>query len=112
MAQFKLSIEKREKLSYIFLIILFLTLLVGLFKLQIVEHTQLAKQSENNRIRVESIIPRRGIVTDRNGQIIIDNRPSYTVSVVPVEIVKGKTIENLSELIALDTSLIEIKGRY
>lgn len=111
MIQFKLSIEKREKLSYIFIILLFLTLLIGLIKLQIVEHTQLAEQSENNRIRVESIIPRRGVVTDRNGKIIIDNRPSYTVSVVPAEIVKGKTIENLSELIALDTTLIRKRIR-
>ncbi|HDL01660.1 MAG TPA: penicillin-binding protein 2 [candidate division Zixibacteria bacterium] len=111
MAQFKLSIDKREKLSYIFLVFLFIILLIGLFRLQIIEHTDLAKQSENNRIRVESIIPRRGIVTDRNGQIIIDNRPSYTVSVVPVEIVKGKTIENLSELIALDTAQIRKRIR-
>ncbi len=111
MAQFKLSIDKREKLSYIFLIFLFFILFIGLFRLQIVEHADLAKQSENNRIRVESIIPRRGIVTDRNGKIIIDNRPSYTVSVVPVEIVKGKTIENLSELIALDTAQIRKRIR-
>lgn len=111
MAQFKLSIDKREKLSYIFLVFLFIILLIGLFRLQIIEHADLAKQSENNRIRVESIIPRRGIVTDRNGKIIIDNRPSYTVSVVPVEIVKGKTIENLSELIALDTAQIRKRIR-
>ncbi len=111
MSQFKLSIDNREKLSYIFIVLIFLTLIIGLFKLQILEHAGLAKQSENNRIRVESIIPRRGIVTDRNGQIIIDNRPSYTVSVVPAEIVKGKTIENLSELIALDTNLIRKRIR-
>ncbi len=111
MDQFKLSIDKREKLSYIFLVLLFITLLFGLVKLQIVEHTVLAKQSENNRIRVVSIIPRRGIVSDRNGQVIIDNRPSYTVSVVPSEIVKGKTIENLSELISLDTTQIRKRIR-
>ncbi len=106
MVQFKLSIEKREKLSYLFFVLLFFVLFSGLFKLQIINHATLAKQSENNRIRVVSILPRRGIVTDRNGQIIIDNRPSYTVSVVPAEIVKGKTIENLSELISLDTTQI------
>ena len=107
MSQFKLSLEKREKLSYLFLILLFLFILLGLFNLQILQHNTLAEQSENNRIRVESIIPRRGIVVDRNNQVIIDNRPSYTVSVVPAEIVKGKTIENLSVLIGLDTEQIE-----
>ncbi|NOY89047.1 MAG: penicillin-binding protein 2 [FCB group bacterium] len=109
MSRFKSSLETREKLSYLIISIIFLVLLMGLMRLQIVDHADLLAQSENNRIRVEPIIPRRGIVTDRAGKIIINNRPSYTVSVVPAEEVPHKTLPKLAQLLNLDT--LQIKKR-
>ncbi|MFZ5980011.1 MAG: penicillin-binding protein 2 [Candidatus Zixiibacteriota bacterium] len=86
-----------------------LVLVLGLFKLQLINHSELVEQSENNRIRVVPITPRRGAVYDREGRVIIDNRPSYTVSVVPTEEVKYKTLSNLAGVIGLDT--LEIRKR-
>ncbi|KAA3635156.1 MAG: penicillin-binding protein 2 [Calditrichaeota bacterium] len=106
MERFKLSLEYREKVGYLLVIVMLVVLSLGLFKLQIFQYRDLSEQSEKNRIRVEPILPRRGIVTDRFGKIIIDNRPSYTVSIIPSEIVDGKTIENLAELINLDSTQI------
>ncbi|HKK19876.1 MAG TPA: penicillin-binding protein 2, partial [candidate division Zixibacteria bacterium] len=104
MDRYRLSLSGRVHVSYALVAIVFFFLLFGLIKLQIVQHTDLAEQSENNRIRVEPIVPRRGVVYDREGRIIIDNRPSYTLSVVPAEIIPGKTIENLSNLLGLDST--------
>jgi penicillin-binding protein 2 len=87
----------------------FLLLVGGLVKLQLIDHHALREQSENNRIRVVPIPTRRGDVYDREGRVIVDNRPSYTVSVVPAEEVEGKTLPNLSALIDLDT--LEIRKR-
>ena len=84
-------------------------LLFGLVKLQIVQHAELARQSESNQLRVEPLIPRRGLVLDRDNRRIIDNRPSYTVSVVPAEEVRGVTIPNLAELLGLDT--VQVRKR-
>jgi penicillin-binding protein 2 len=106
MDRYRLSLSGRVHVSYALVAIVFFFLLFGLIKLQIVQHTDLAEQSENNRIRVEPIVPRRGVVYDREGRIIIDNRPSYTLSVVPAEIIPGKTIENLSALLGLDSTQI------
>jgi penicillin-binding protein 2 len=50
-------------------------------------------------------------VYDREGRIIIDSRPSYTVSVVPAEEVKNKTVPNLASLIGLDTSQVRKRIR-
>lgn len=86
-------------------------LLGGLVKLQLIDHAELAERSENNRIRVQPIIPRRGVVYDREGRVIIDNRPSYTVSVVPAEEVSGVTLPNLADLIGLDTTQIRKRIR-
>ena len=109
MERFKLSLSGRERVSYAIILLIFLVLLFGLIKLQIVEHRDLAIQSENNRIRVVPIIPRRGLVTDREGRIVIDNRPSYTLSVVPAEEAREITLPNLAELLKLDT--LEIRNR-
>lgn len=103
MERFKLSLKRREKLSYSVVIAALLFLFFGLVKLQVIEHTELVTKSEKNRIRVELIVPRRGVVYDREGRVIMDNRPSYTVSVVPAEEVQGKTLPNLARLLNVDT---------
>jgi len=104
-----LTIDQREKVALLVVTLVFAFLLGGLFKLQIINHATLAAQSENNRLRVIPLTPKRGIVFDREMRRIIDSRPSYTVSVVPTEMVKGTTISNLSELLELDT--LQIRKR-
>jgi len=86
-----------------------LVLVGGLVKLQLIDHQELEEQSRNNRIRVVPIPPRRGNVYDRDGRVIIDNRPSYTVSVVPAEEIPGVTLANLARVINLDT--LQIRKR-
>jgi len=63
-------------------------LLIGLFYHQIILHNDYEVQSESNRIRVQPIIPKRGVIYDRHYEIIADNMLSFTVSVVPFEVKK------------------------
>lgn len=89
---------------------LFLLLLIGkMFYLQSFRHKQLYQQSENNRIRVQPVTPKRGMVFDRERRSLIDNRASYTLSVVPAEAARAPTIANLSGL--LDIEVNEISRR-
>jgi penicillin-binding protein 2 len=103
MERYTLSLAGRERIGLILLCLTFLFLGGGLVKLQLIDHTELAAQSEENRIRVVPITPRRGRVYDRDNRVIIDNRPSYTVSVVASEEVKDQTLPQLAALIGLDT---------
>jgi len=109
MERYTLSLAGRERISLILICLTFLFLGGGLVKLQLIDHSELAAQSEENRIRVVPIIPRRGRVYDRENRVIIDNRPSYTVSVVASEEIKDQTLPRLSELIGLDT--LQIRKR-
>jgi penicillin-binding protein 2 len=109
MKRYGIPLEKREKISLTVVFILFLVIAGGLAKLQILQHPELAKQSEKNRIRVVPTVPQRGLVTDREGRTIIDNRPSYTVAVVPAEASANISLPNLSVLLGLDTT--EIRKR-
>jgi penicillin-binding protein 2 len=57
-------------------------LLARLFYLQIIKGTEYRRLSENNSIRLQRIEPFRGIVFDRNGKMLVDNRPSYDISII------------------------------
>src|SRR5262249_55044283 len=59
--------------------------LIGLrlWFLQVMQGTEMRTLSENNRIRLVRVPGARGVVYDRNGEILIDNRPSFDVVFVP-----------------------------
>lgn len=104
MENFKTSAESREKIAFGLIGFIFLFLLTGLVKLQIIDYGELSEQSETNHIRLKTVIPRRGVVTDKFNRVIIDNRPSYTISIIPSEIEKGVTIPNIALMLDMDST--------
>lgn len=60
----------------------FSILLVRLYYLQGFSGEQLRRYSEANRLKQETIFPRRGIIYDREGRVIVDNRASFDVVVI------------------------------
>lgn len=73
----------------------FALLFLRLFYLQIIQGAELRQLSENNCIRLQNIEYSRGMVFDRNGILLVDNRPSFNLSMVlsnakPVEATIGK----------------------
>ena len=109
MERLKLSMAGRERASIVAVVLIFLFLFAGLLRLQVFQYGLLAEQSENNRIRVIPVVPRRGTLYDREGRVMVDTRASYTVSVIPSEEVHNLTVPNLGGLIQLDTT--EIRKR-
>jgi penicillin-binding protein 2 len=101
--------ESRARASLAVMFFALLVLISGLFYHQIIRYRYFHEQSENNRIRIRPIIPKRGVIYDRNMKMIADNRLSYTVSIIPCEQVKGATIPRLSALLGVDTSEIKEK---
>jgi penicillin-binding protein 2 len=58
-------------------------LVVRLGYLQIVKGSEYKKKSENNSVRFRQIRPLRGLIMDRNGFVLVDNRPSFDVLYIP-----------------------------
>jgi penicillin-binding protein 2 len=78
----------------------FVVLFIRLIYLQVIRGEEFNRLSLNNSIRLQSIDPPRGLLYDRNGNILADNRPSFDVNIIlrdaePVE----HTIEKLSRYI-------------
>jgi len=57
-------------------------LLLRYYDLQIKDHQRYATLSDENRVHVRAVAPTRGLIFDRNGVILAENRPSYTLSIV------------------------------
>ncbi len=60
----------------------FFLLLMRLWYLQIISYDELQARSVRNRTRVLSLAPSRGPIYDRQGQLLVDNRPAFQISVM------------------------------
>ena len=90
--------------------LMFAILFWRLVQLQIVQGEQLLKVSEGNRIRAVEIHPVRGKIYDRHGKLLVDNRPSFSVFVVPWEMRRNpKTASFLVRSLQLDSLTIKEK---
>jgi len=88
----------------------FSILLVRLFFLQVIKGEEFGRLSENNSIRLQNIDPSRGMIFDRGGKLLVDNRPSFDVSIIlkdarPVK----ETIKKLSRYIKLPADELRAK---
>ncbi len=85
-------------------------LVFRLWVLQMVNGPNYRIQSENNRIHLQDIPPFRGMIYDRDGGLLVDNRPSYNLYVIPEDIQdKQQLLDSFQDLIGLEPEGIEKK---
>ena len=70
----------------------FVVLLGQLWYLQALEGGRLQEMSDKNRIRIRPVAAPRGILFDRNGLPLVDNRPAFTLSFIPREMEDRDTV--------------------
>ena len=88
------------------IIVLGLLITIGrMFQLQIIEHEEYAPLSRQNSIRMDIVNPARGLIFDRNGKIIVENQPIYSITITPSKFDR-KNIPLLSELLQIEEELI------
>src|SRR5882672_6284376 len=83
-----LPIEDRRRLTVRLsvlqytIIVLFSVLVVAFWVLQVVQHAKYEEMAENNHQRTLALRAPRGIVFDRNLHALVENRQSYSISIV------------------------------
>src|SRR6188472_3754451 len=82
MAEDRRGVTTRLTVLHYAFIGLFLTLALAFWVMQVVEHAKFEEMAENNHQRTLALRAPRGIVFDRNGQVLVENRHSYSVSIV------------------------------
>lgn len=63
--------------------ILMVVLISRQFKLQVLDYQKYQTQSENNRISIQSVAPVRGLIYDRDGKLLAQNRSIFTLEITP-----------------------------
>jgi penicillin-binding protein 2 len=84
----------------------FLGLLIGYWRLQIGQHRQYLQQAERNRIRNLPIIAPRGRILDREGRVLADNFPAFSVLLLresPATLTPAR-LEGVARGLQLDTA--------
>ena len=100
--------KTRARWTMSVVIVLFAILFVGVFRLQITDSERYRIQSKKNTMQVLPIEAGRGLIRDRNGVVLVDNRPSYTISVLPQRLrrntelaIRGQVVNRLSQVAGL-----------
>jgi penicillin-binding protein 2 len=94
---------QRRTLAVLILVILLMSgLIARMYQLQIVEHEIYTTLSDKNRVQVQSVPPPRGLIYDRNHVLLAENRPVFSVTLVP------ERVDGMKDTLAQLGSLLDI----
>jgi penicillin-binding protein 2 len=96
--------RERGRLARWLALLVIVGLGVQFFRVQVLKHSTYTLQSEGNRIRRLPIPAARGTIYDRNGQVVAENVPGYSIAVLPLSLDSLRVV--LTEL----TPILELSG--
>lgn len=94
----------RAVISTICVLLLLVILLLRLADLQLLKHERFITMSTDNRVRIEPIPPTRGLIYDRNGVLLAQNLPTYSLEITPEQ------VEDLDQTISQLGGILEISA--
>ena len=97
-----LIFNQRVLVAAVIMFLLLTLLLIRLAYLQITNQEHYSTLSENNRVSIRPIPPSRGLIFDRNGILLAQNLPSFTLEIIPEHVEDlNKTLNDLAQLISI-----------
>lgn len=93
---------RRTFIAFIGVLALLLLLFSNIFDLEITSYEKYQTRSNGNRIKVLPVEPNRGLIYDRNGVLLAENKPVYSLEVIPEDVDDlKKTITEVSQLLEI-----------
>jgi penicillin-binding protein 2 len=102
----EIGATSRKRVLTIFIVSAFVFLLLRLYQLQLLYHTEFGKKSDENSVRTIIKEPVRGYIFDRNGRLVVDVGPAYSITVTPAAF-DTSTLTFLSSLLQMEPSVIQ-----
>jgi len=91
---------RRTFIIFMGVLVLILILFNNIYSLQINSFEKYQTRSNSNRIKLLPVAPNRGLIYDRNGVILADNKPVYSLAVIPEQTENlQKSIDEISTLL-------------
>jgi len=89
-------------------LVLLSILLARYFSLQVLEYQTYRTESDRNRVQLQSLPPKRGLIFDRHGKLLAENRPSFVLSLVLERVPDlDQTLQDLQALVGISASDLE-----
>src|SRR5918993_4847849 len=114
MAEFTAPIEDRSSLTIRLVVlqvgcaVVFAVLAFSFWYFQVVQHEKFKELAENNHQRTIALRAPRGVMLDRNGEVLVENRSSFTISIVREQTKDlDKTIRDLAAVAGLDVKYVQ-----
>ncbi len=102
--------DKRLKIISGLIVCVILLLIARAGYLQVYRGDEYVRRSDGNRTRLVPTVAPRGMFFDRNGQSIVENRPGFAVSLLPLTApIKPEVVERVSNLLNVPKKEIEAK---
>ena len=79
-------------------VVLVAVILFRLWYLQVLSGAQFEAQANDNRLRSLKVVAPRGAILDRDGRVLVENRPGLSVGVRPMDVTTGRLDEVVSRL--------------
>ncbi len=100
----KRSFTRRVVVAALMVLLLSGLLLGRLTQIQLVQHDYYTTRADDNRMRLIPVPPVRGLIYDRNGALLAQNEPSFSLKLTPEKVPGGldNTLARLAELMQLD----------
>lgn len=96
------SIDKRIKIVLIIVLVLFVAIVLRVFKIQVFDYKKLKYLADNLWSRDLEVAADRGKILDRNGEVLADNVTTTSLVLVPNQIKdKKKTSEELAKILGV-----------
>jgi penicillin-binding protein 2 len=107
-------VRERAEIARMVLVGAFLVLLGTFFRTQVIQHDKFQLKAETNRLRPISLTPPRGSILDRNGRVIAENVPGYSVKLLATSTDSLRSVlARVRRYVPLDTAQIgDIIDRY
>jgi penicillin-binding protein 2 len=101
-------IARRVYFSAFIILMLVIMIISRIFYLTVLQHDHFTTLSKSNRVKITPIPPIRGLIYSRDGVILAENKPTFSLGVIPEQIgdVK-KLIGQLKEIISIDDNDVE-----
>lgn len=99
---------RRVLVAMVIVVAAFVALASNMYHLQVSEHNELQTRSNDNRIKLLPLAPNRGLIYDRNGVLLAENTPIYSLDVTPEEIDDlDITLSQLQKLLSFPDTTID-----
>ncbi|WNC71251.1 penicillin-binding protein 2 [Thalassotalea psychrophila] len=91
---------RRAFITFLGVLVMLLILFNNLYELEVNSYEKYQTRSNKNRIKLLPVAPNRGLIYDRNGVLLAENKPVYSLEIIPEQVKDiNKTLDLLASIV-------------